>query len=145
MNKKHILKIDNRDEVNGRKSILNLQNIRKVYSKEGVDFLLANLAPTGPTGTSSIGFAGTTLTFTDNAGGTTSIDLASLDTDTQLTNAQVVAAVNAIIGNTDWQTDNDTIYTDTMVDARIALASIGDLNDVDITGITDGQIYASCN
>lgn len=33
-------------------------------------------------------------------------------------------------------------YTDARVDARIALASIGDLNDVDLTGLANGQVLA---
>ena len=75
MNKKHILKIDNRDEVNGKKSVLNLQNFRKIYSKEGVDFLLSNLSITGSTNISAMTLSGADLIFTDNAGGNTTIPL----------------------------------------------------------------------
>lgn len=43
--KKNIIKVDNRPKVNGRKSILGLDNSRDVYTKEAIDTLITTTAP----------------------------------------------------------------------------------------------------
>ena len=97
MNKKHILRIDNRDEVNGKKSILNLQNVRKVYSKEGVDFLLANLAGNLPVSSYTDNGDGT-YTLSDGNGGTPTV----LDTnaDSSFIGANITIGATTFVAGT---------------------------------------------